>query len=138
MIDSIQSVKFSYRLLKTKRFRRILFLVDRTALGEQAEGEFQETRIEGLKTFAEIFDLKGLKDANPDPDTKAHIATIQGLVKRILYPTDEVPSVDQYDCIVVDECHRGYLPDSQISDRVVCQELVRHIDPRTGSDRSAR
>lgn len=110
------AIALCYRLLKTKRFRRILFLVDRTALGEQTEGEFQETQIEGLKTFAEIFDLKGLKDANPDPNTKTHIATIQSLVKRVLYPTDEVPTIDQYDCIVVDECHRGYLPDSQMSD----------------------
>lgn len=31
------SVALMYRLLKDKRFRRILFLVDRNALGEQAE-----------------------------------------------------------------------------------------------------
>lgn len=31
------SVALMYRLLKHKRFRRILFLVDRNALGEQAE-----------------------------------------------------------------------------------------------------
>lgn len=31
-----------YRLLKTKRFRRVLFLVDRTALGEQAANAFKD------------------------------------------------------------------------------------------------
>jgi type I restriction enzyme R subunit len=31
-----------YRLLKTKRFRRVLFLVDRTALGEQTENAFKD------------------------------------------------------------------------------------------------
>ena len=69
-----------YRLLKTKRFRRVLFLVDRTALGEQATGAFEETKIENLQTFAEIFDLKGLKEQTPDRDTKVHIATVQSFV----------------------------------------------------------
>lgn len=36
-------VALIYRLLKTKRFRRILFLVDRSALGEQAANAFKET-----------------------------------------------------------------------------------------------
>ena len=74
-----------YRLLKTQRFRRVLFLVDRTALGEQARMRFKDSQLEGQKTFHEIYDLKGLADIDPDPDTKLHVATIQGLVKRILY-----------------------------------------------------
>jgi type I restriction enzyme R subunit len=96
-----------YRLLKTKRFRRVLFLVDRTALGEQATGAFKETRMESLQTFADIFDIKELKDAKPDRDTKVQIATVQSFVSRLLYPRDDKPkpTVDQYDCIVVDECH---------------------------------
>ncbi|MCG8368283.1 MAG: type I restriction-modification system endonuclease [Pseudanabaenales cyanobacterium] len=107
-----------YRLLKTKRFRRILFLVDRTALGEQASNAFKDTRMESLQTFADIFDLKELKDVVPDRDTKVHIGTVQSFVKRILYPSDETEplTADQYDCIVVDECHRGYLLDRELSD----------------------
>ena len=107
-----------YRLLKTKRFRRVLFLVDRTALGEQAANVFKETRMESLQTFADIFDIKDLKDTAPDRDTKVHISTVQGFVKRILYPGDRtsIPTADQYDCIVVDECHRGYLLDRELSD----------------------
>jgi len=107
-----------YRLLKTKRFRRILFLVDRTALGNQAASAFKDTRMESLQTFAEIFEIKELDDKEPERDTKVHIATVQSLVKRILYPSDEgtVLTADQYDCIVVDECHRGYLLDRELSD----------------------
>ncbi len=107
-----------YRLLKTKRFRRVLFLVDRTALGEQAAGAFQETRMESLQTFADIFDIKELKDGLPDRDTRVHIGTVQSFVKRLLYPADEtdVLTADLYDCIVVDECHRGYLLDRELSD----------------------
>ncbi len=107
-----------YRLLKSARFRRILFLVDRSALGEQAADAFHETRMENLQTFADIFGLKRLGDKTPDDDTKVHIATIQGMVKRILYPDDKQskPSVGQYDCIVIDECHRGYLLDRELSE----------------------
>ncbi|GJD22677.1 type III restriction enzyme, res subunit [Rivularia sp. IAM M-261] len=112
------TIALVYRLLKTKRFRRVLFLVDRTALGEQASNAFKETRIENLQTFADIFDLKDLDDVAPDRDTKVHISTVQGFVKRILYPSDDssIPTADQYDCIVVDECHRGYLLDRELSD----------------------
>ncbi|BAY38492.1 type III restriction enzyme res subunit [Nostoc sp. NIES-2111] len=108
-----------YRLLKTKRFRRILFLVDRTALGEQTDNAFKDSRMENLQSFADIFEVKGLKDIEPDRETKIHIATVQGMVKRILYPADGASAItpDQYDCIVVDECHRGYLLDRELSDR---------------------
>jgi type I restriction enzyme R subunit len=38
-----------YRLLKSKRFRRVLFLVDRTALGIQATNAFKDSRLEGRR-----------------------------------------------------------------------------------------
>lgn len=104
-----------YRLLKAQRFRRILFLVDRTALGEQAGNAFKETRMEHHQVFADIFAVKELGDIVPDPETKLHIATVQALVKRVLLG-DEPPAIDQYDCIVVDECHRGYLLDREMGD----------------------
>jgi len=93
-------------------------VVDRSALGEQAEGEFRSTKVVSLKTFADIFGLQGLGNKTPDPETKVHICTIQGLVKRVLYAADqsEAPPIDQYDLIVVDECHRGYLLDREMSD----------------------
>jgi type I restriction enzyme R subunit len=111
-------IGFTYRLLKTRRFRRVLFLVDRSALGEQTANAFKDARLENLQTFADIFDLKELADIKPDPDTKLQIATIQGMVKRILFPSveEDIPPVDQYDCIVVDECHRGYLLDRELGD----------------------
>ena len=67
---------------------------------------------------ADIFGLKVLGDAAPDPDTKVHICTIQGLVKRVLFPAtpEDVPPVDQYDLMLVDECHRGYTLDREMSD----------------------
>ncbi len=112
------AIAMLYRLLATKRFRRICFVVDRSALGEQAAGEFSTTKIVSGKAFADIFGLKKLADVTPDTDTKVHICTIQGLVKRVLFAADdaEAPPVDQYDLMVVDECHRGYLLDREMSD----------------------
>ncbi len=107
-----------YRLLKAQRFRRVLFLVDRSALGEQAANTFKDTRMENLQTFADIFGIKELADQQADTDTSVHIATIQGMVQRILYPGENVvpPQIDEYDCIIVDECHRGYLLDREMAD----------------------
>lgn len=108
-----------YRLLKAQRFRRILFLVDRTALGEQAANAFKETQMESLQRFADVFSLKEVEDRQPDADTKVHITTVQGLVKRVLHDGDGGLAVDAYDCIVVDECHRGYLLDREMNDAEV-------------------
>jgi type I restriction enzyme R subunit len=107
-----------YRLLKAQRFRRILFLVDRSALGEQAANAFKDTRMENLQTFADTFGIKELEEQVPDTDTAVHIATVQGMVQRLHYAAEgsTLPAVDQYDCIVVDECHRGYLLDRELSD----------------------
>lgn len=107
-----------YRLLKAQRFKRILFLVDREALGEQAANAFKDTRMDSIQSFADIFGIKELDETTPDGDTAVHIATVQGMVKRVLYPSENAtpPTVDQYDCIVVDECHRGYLLDRELSD----------------------
>ncbi|MBB6095624.1 type I restriction enzyme R subunit [Povalibacter uvarum] len=105
-----------YRLLKAGRFRRVLFLVDRSALGEQAEDSFGETRVDTVQTFADTFGVKGVDATTPDTATRVHIATVQGMARRVLGDPDKAPSVDTYDCIVVDECHRGYLLDREMSE----------------------
>lgn len=93
-------------------------MVDRSALGEQAANAFKETEIAGLQKFADIFAIKELKDKIPDRETSVHISTVQGMVLRVLYAEEErdKPKVDQYDCIIVDECHRGYLLDREMSE----------------------
>lgn len=107
-----------YRLLKSKRFRRILFLVDRSALGEQAQNAFKEMRLEQMQTFTEIYEVKELGDLKPEPSTKVHVTTVQTMVKRILYSLtdDAAVPIDQYDCIIVDESHRGYTLDREMGD----------------------
>ena len=110
------AIALIYRLLQAQRFRRILFLVDRSALGEQTADAFETTKMLNQQSFADTFNIKGLKDACPDSDTQVHVATVQGMVKRVLFGKDDRPTIDQYDCIVVDECHRGYLLDRELDD----------------------
>ena len=107
-----------YRLINSGRFRRILFLVDRNALGEQAEDKFKETRLEDLLTFDQIFDMKGVDVPQPEQTTKLHISTVQGVMQRIMFNANDaaIPGVDQYDCIVVDEAHRGYTLDKELGE----------------------
>ncbi len=107
-----------HRLLRSQRFRRVLFLVDRSALGVQAENAFNEVRLENLQTFAQNYDVKGLEDIAPARETKVHVATVQGMVKRLLWPAaDEPPMpIDRYDCIIVDESHRGYTLDREMTE----------------------
>ncbi|MCP9841901.1 type I restriction-modification system endonuclease [Synechococcus sp. J7-Johnson] len=111
-------VTLIYRLLKTGRFRRVLFLVDRSELGTQAADAFKETRMESLQSFADIYGIKELGERETESDTRVQIATVQAMVQRLLLGAeDDKPTVDTYDLIVVDECHRGYLLDRELSDR---------------------
>lgn len=106
-----------YRLLKSGRFRRILFMVDREALGEQTLASFKATNLEGHLSLTQIYDVKGLDDGPPAASTRLDIETVQTLSRRILSPGEAgAPPVGLYDCIVVDECHRGYTLDRQMGD----------------------
>ncbi len=93
-----------YRFLKTGRFHRILFLVDRTALGEQAFDVFQEVKLEDLMTLDDIYNIKGLDDKEIDRETRIQIATVQSMLKRIMYNDgDTMPAVSDYDLVIIDE-----------------------------------
>ncbi|MDR2569999.1 MAG: type I restriction-modification system endonuclease [Oscillospiraceae bacterium] len=106
-----------YRFLKSGRFNRVLFLVDRTTLGEQAQDVFKEVKIEELMTLDEIYNVNTLDDKDIEKETKIHVATVQGMVKRILYnESDSIPSASDYDLIVIDEAHRGYILDKEMGE----------------------
>lgn len=106
-----------YRFLKTGRFRRILFLVDRTSLGEQATDVFKEVKLEDLMTLDDIYNIKGLEDKAADKETRIQIATVQSMVKRILYNgEDTMPAVTDFDLVIIDEAHRGYILDKEMGE----------------------
>ncbi len=105
-----------YRLIKANRFKRILFLVDRTLLAKQTFDTFKDTKVEDFNSFLETYKISELKELVPDYESRLHFATVQGMVKRLFYNTNESQAlpVDTYDCIIVDEAHRGYLQDKEL------------------------
>ena len=56
-------------------------------------------------------------------------------MQRALYPGEDEgpPPVDQYDCIVVDECHRGYLLDRELSDTELSFRSYDDYSPSTAA-----
>ncbi|MEZ8819246.1 type I restriction-modification system endonuclease [Vibrio sp. 10N.247.310.23] len=104
-----------YRFLKAERFKRILFLVDRTALGQQAIDSFNEAPLEQNQTLSKIYNVAELGDMASEAETRVQVATVQAMVKRI-FMSDNPPPVDQFDCIIVDEAHRGYTLDQEMTE----------------------
>ncbi|MDQ7733894.1 type I restriction-modification system endonuclease [Halomonas sp. SpR1] len=104
-----------YRFLKTERFHRILFLVDRTALGDQAIDAFNEDPLEQNQTLSKIYNVAELGDMAAEAETRVQVATVQAMVKRI-FASDAPPPIDQFDCIIIDEAHRGYTLDQEMTE----------------------
>ncbi len=104
-----------YRFLKTERFKRILFLVDRTALGQQAIDAFNEVPLEQNQTLSKIYNLAELGDMAAEAETRIQVATVQAMVKRI-FQSDNPPNIDAYDCLIIDEAHRGYTLDQEMTE----------------------
>ncbi|MFD1007940.1 type I restriction-modification system endonuclease [Oceanisphaera ostreae] len=104
-----------YRFLKVERFKRILFLVDRTALGEQAQHAFDDMPLEQNYTLRKIYNVAELGDMAAEAETRIQVATVQAMVKR-LFQSDTPPAIDAFDCIIIDEAHRGYTLDQEMSE----------------------
>ena len=104
-----------YRFLKAERFKRILFLVDRTALGQQALDAFNEAPLEHNLPLSKIYNIAELGDMATEAETRVQVATVQAMVKRV-FASDQPPAVDTFDCIIVDEAHRGYALDQDMTE----------------------
>lgn len=104
-----------YRFLKAERFKRILFLVDRSALGQQAIDVFNEAPLEQSHSLSKIYNVAELGDMAAEAETRIQVATVQAMVKRI-FMSDNPPPVDQFDCLIVDEAHRGYTLDQEMTE----------------------
>lgn len=103
-----------YRLLKSKRFQRVLFLVDRSSLGKQAFKAFESEVIEQGHTLAQIYTIADL-GVESDSNIHVQVATVQSLVYR-LFNTDSPLPIDFFDCIIIDEAHRGYTLDKEMTE----------------------
>ena len=116
-----------YRFLKAERFRRILFLVDRTALGDQAMDAFNEALLEQNQPLSKIYNIAELGDMAAEAETRVQVSTVQAMVKRI-FGSDNTPPLDAYDCIIVDEAHRGYALDQDMTEgEVALREQSQYL-----------
>ena len=71
---------FTYRLIKHAGARRVLFLVDRANLGEQARDEFARYRTPDTgRLFTELYNVQHLGSPQIDPVCRVTICTIQRL-----------------------------------------------------------
>ncbi|MDM8564947.1 type I restriction-modification enzyme R subunit C-terminal domain-containing protein [Candidatus Halobeggiatoa sp. HSG11] len=128
---------FIYRLLKYAGAKRILFLVDTKNLGEQAEQAFMTYQpTDDNRKFTELYNVQRLASSYISSDSQVCISTIQRLYSILkgedldenaeqenpaentwmqqqgnkkAVPVEyngKVP-IEQFDFIVIDECHRS-------------------------------
>jgi type I restriction enzyme R subunit len=125
---------FIYRLIKHAGAKRILFLVDRANLGEQARDEFARYRTpDSGRLFTELYNVQHLQSPHIDDVAKVTISTIQrlysalreedlpeeaddlsgaevaqalGTKSRDVVYNPKIP-IEKFDFIVTDECHRS-------------------------------
>lgn len=108
-----------YKMLESKRFRRILFLVDRVSLGEQAMDTFKDVKLKDLMTLDEIYELKAIDDNDINLETKVSVSTVQGLLKRTVLSDSPDLMPGAFDLIIVDEAHRGYILDREMTEEEI-------------------
>ena len=125
---------FTYSLIKYAKARRVLFLVDRANLGEQARDEFHRFRTPDTgRLFTELYNVQHLTSPHIDDVCRVTICTIQrlysilrgeelpegaddltgadiaaslsGRPKDVAY--NPVVPIEKFDFIVTDECHRS-------------------------------
>jgi len=132
---TLTSVAEIYRLIKFGGARRVLFLVDRSNLGEQAEKEFQNFETpDDHRKFTELYNVQRLTSNTIGASSRVVITTIQRLfsmlkgdeqfdetqeeeslferpasLTREPVPVGFSPGIppEYFDVIFIDECHRS-------------------------------
>jgi len=132
---TLLAVTTLYRLIKFGGARRVLFLVDRANLGEQAEKEFQTYRTpDDQRKFTELYGVQRLTSNTMGSSSKVVISTIQRLYSILKDEPDLDPELEEktsfdsddvapkepedvvynkavppefFDVIFIDECHRS-------------------------------
>ena len=131
---TLTSVAAIYRMIKFGGARRVLFLVDRQNLGEQAEKEFQNFETpDDHRKFTELYNVQRLTTNTIGASSRVVITTIQRLFSMlkgevqfdesaeeesqfeaaaltrepvpVAYNPDIPP--EYFDIIFIDECHRS-------------------------------
>ena len=100
------AISLMYRLIKNKRARRILYLVDRQSLAKQTANALKDNKV-GSQAVSSIYGVKEFTDKIPDGTTRIQISTVQGMIKRLFsgseYSEDNKEKVTpgMYDFIIV-------------------------------------
>ena len=85
-----------YRLIKFGGARRVLFLVDRSNLGEQAEKEFQGYRTpDDNRKFTELYNVQRLTSNTIGASSKVVITTIQRLYSMLKGEPEFDPALEE-------------------------------------------
>ena len=90
------AITASYRLIKYAGARRVLFLVDRANLGEQAEKEFQSYVAPDInRKFTELYNVQRLTSNTVAESAKVVITTIQRLYSMLSGQAELDPEVEE-------------------------------------------
>jgi type I restriction enzyme R subunit len=109
------AIALMYELLRRKQFRRILFLVDRKALGRQTLDAMSTTDTSGFLKFDQVFPVADLERKFPEATDRVQVSTVQAMIRRVFDdPEAKRPTPGTYDLIIVDEAHRGYTLDAEL------------------------
>jgi type I restriction enzyme R subunit len=109
----LKAEPFGY--LKLRDYQQNAIVATEHALGQQAIDAFNEAPLEQNHTLSKIYNVAELGDMAAEAETRIQVATVQAMVKRI-FMSDEPPPIDQFDCIIIDEAHRGYTLDQEMTD----------------------
>ena len=132
---TLLAVTTLYRLIKFGGARRVLFLVDRANLGEQAEKEFQSFRTpDDNRKLTELYSVQLLTSNTIGASSKVVISTVQRLYSILKGEAELDPALEEhspfdedtnlrreplpvvynraippefFDVIFIDECHRS-------------------------------
>jgi type I restriction enzyme R subunit len=132
---TLAAITAIYRLIKFAGARRVLFLVDRSNLGEQAEKELQGYRApDSHRLFTELYNVQRLSSNTIMDSSRVVISTIQRVYSMLKGEPDLDPAVEEtsqfetggpafkeplpvvynaayppeyFDVVVIDEVHRS-------------------------------
>ncbi len=78
------AVSFIYRLIKFAGAKRVLFLVDRSNLGQQTLKKFQQyVTLDDGRKFTELYNVQHLQSNTLDSESRVCLTTIQRLYSML-------------------------------------------------------
>ena len=83
---------------------------------------FKDVKLKELMTLNEIYEVKDIDDNEINLETKVSISTVQGLLKRTILSDKPDLMPGAFDLIIVDEAHRGYILDREMTEEEILYE----------------